>query len=356
MPKPPQEELPTVGAPLTAAHCAKTLVVQVGIVVPVVGVALYCARIAVIVVADGVGREVDVAHLGDAGGHVFTAQEAPPKIVVLRHVSVSVAQMSLGPVTVTVQHLGQATLIVVGHDDETPAGVISATQGRPVGIGCARAGHHRFPLNTTEGRGDTPDLINLAGTDALENVEFIQQRVIVDRPDISIYSSMLIQKGPFIQISLFIVADSIVCGRPASEIVDQDVFCNHVVSVAETCMAQVADVVGDQQVRVVIAKELVSPDVTLAGQTRVEGEDHQLARHWRWPGARGGIRAVIRARCGLMGERGRPAGQDTASAVARKTRHSGAQRGASGQFQKLPSIHEAVPGPGQAIVLHALVT
>ena len=47
---------------------------------------------------------------------MFTAQETPPQIVALRHVSEGVAQMSLGPVTVTVQHkLGQGTFYIVGH-------------------------------------------------------------------------------------------------------------------------------------------------------------------------------------------------------------------------------------------------
>ena len=147
---------------------------------------------------------------------------------------------------------------------------------------------------------------------------------------------------------MFVMTEAIVQDWPAGKIIILNSFRHHVIHIAETCVSQVADVVGNQPVRVVPAKVGPEPYIALAGQERVIDVDQHLARHRRWPGAQGGIRAVIRPRCGLMGERGRPSGQDTSNAVARKTRNSGAQRGASGQLKKLPSIHEAVSSPVQA--------
>ncbi len=219
--------------------------------------------------------------------------------------------------------------------------MVCAAQRRRVGIVGAGTGHDRLPFAVI-GRAQMPDFVYFAAADALNDAEFIHQRIIVYR--IRLMKIRTVPAVPGRQITVFVVTKAVLLNRPAGELVNIDVLHDHVICVAVAGIVQVTDVLGDSPRGIVPVQVGGKSDSTLAVQARIEGDDQQAARHRR------GQVDLKRRRVVLL-RQGKSPGEAVTGA-----RRTSARDSSQRQFQKLPAIHEAVSSRNKPVVLHAFFT
>jgi len=152
--------------------------VEKGKVLPGVIPASDLALVAPVVIAEAVGGEVDVAHLGPARMRLVVTRKSFPEVGLASQVAEEGFDHGLRPVAHVLQHFPDAALKAEAHDDKPTLGMRSIGQCRRVAPEGSRSGHGGLP-KARVWEGEQPDLVDLPAVDPVDDVKVCQDAVIV---------------------------------------------------------------------------------------------------------------------------------------------------------------------------------
>ena len=145
---------------------------------PIVAFTLDSGGVVPVVVAFGIGSEMDVADRRFTGGNFLVADEALPQVGVSRQPFESLEQHGLSPVSERFQHLAHTALVGEAHDDEATSGRVGVLQRWCITPESPRARHDRL-VKPGMREAKNPDFINLSIGHTVKDIELVDDRVVI---------------------------------------------------------------------------------------------------------------------------------------------------------------------------------